>query len=131
LSFKDHGDGDYCPVEGHGRMYVLKNGRQWCPHSDHNSTGREHKMAFTPKDGTSALDKEPTPIRAAAKAPKPEKAKTTTPRVAKADKAPRAAKTPQECTCGCKGMTKGGRFLPGHDARYHAAQKREAEAAKA
>lgn len=33
------------------------------------------------------------------------------------------AKTPQACGCGCGGMTKGGRFLPGHDARFHAAQK--------
>lgn len=33
------------------------------------------------------------------------------------------AKTPQPCGCGCEGMTKGGRFLPGHDARFHAAQK--------
>lgn len=32
-------------------------------------------------------------------------------------------KQPQPCGCGCGGMTKGGRFLPGHDARYHAAQK--------
>ena len=32
-------------------------------------------------------------------------------------------KTPQACGCGCGGMTKGGRFLPGHDARFHAAQK--------
>lgn len=33
------------------------------------------------------------------------------------------AKAPQACGCGCGGMTKGGRFLPGHDARFHAAQK--------
>ena len=33
-------------------------------------------------------------------------------------------KTPQACGCGCGGMTKGGRFLPGHDARFHAAQKK-------
>lgn len=32
-------------------------------------------------------------------------------------------KQPQPCGCGCGGMTKGGRFLPGHDARFHAAQK--------
>lgn len=33
---------------------------------------------------------------------------------------PRKAKDPQNCTCGCGGQTKGGRFIPGHDARYHA-----------
>ena len=25
---------------------------------------------------------------------------------------------PRECACGCGGMTKGGRFLPGHDAKH-------------
>ena len=41
----------------------------------------------------------------------------------KAGKAkPRAkakAKQPQKCECGCGKLTKGGRFLPGHDARLH------------
>lgn len=27
------------------------------------------------------------------------------------------AKTAQDCHCGCGSQTKGGRFLPGHDAR--------------
>ena len=26
-------------------------------------------------------------------------------------------KVPQECECGCDSKTKGGRFLPGHDAK--------------
>jgi len=29
------------------------------------------------------------------------------------------SKTPLPCTCECGGMTKGGKFLPGHDARYY------------
>lgn len=31
---------------------------------------------------------------------------------------PRASRTrpPQACACGCAGLTRGGRFLPGHDA---------------
>jgi hypothetical protein len=29
------------------------------------------------------------------------------------------------CQCGCGEVTKGGRFRPGHDARYHAARKSE------
>lgn len=45
------------------------------------------------------------------------------------------AQYPRPCLCGCGGFPKGAntRFLPGHDARYHAALKRqaaEAEAAK-
>lgn len=34
--------------------------------------------------------------------------------------------TGPECTCGCGERTKGGRFRPGHDSRYHARLKREA-----
>ena len=26
--------------------------------------------------------------------------------------------TPKECACGCGGMTKGGTWIPGHDAKY-------------
>lgn len=29
------GDGDPCPIEGHGRMYVYGQ-RQWCPHQSHD-----------------------------------------------------------------------------------------------
>jgi hypothetical protein len=47
-------------------------------------------------------------------------------------KAVRKAKAGQDCGCGCGGTTKGGRFLPGHDARFHAAERaKAAEAAQA
>src|SRR5262245_23356962 len=43
---------------------------------------------------------------------------------------PKVAKTPdrEPCLCGCGGTPKGkkSRFSPGHDARYHAAQKKAA-----
>jgi hypothetical protein len=29
----------------------------------------------------------------------------------------RASKTPKACACGCGGMTRGGTWLPGHDAK--------------
>lgn len=29
------------------------------------------------------------------------------------------ARPPKECGCGCGNMTKGGNFIPGHDARLH------------
>ena len=29
------------------------------------------------------------------------------------------SKPPQKCNCGCGHMTRGGKFLPGHDARLH------------
>ena len=31
----EQGDGDPCPVEGHGRKYRLTSG-QWCPHQSHD-----------------------------------------------------------------------------------------------
>ena len=29
------------------------------------------------------------------------------------------AKAPRRCECGCAGLTKGGRFIPGHDSRLN------------
>lgn len=29
------GDGPHCPVEGHGRTYMLA-GKPWCPHQSHD-----------------------------------------------------------------------------------------------
>ena len=37
----------------------------------------------------------------------------------KARTGPRRGRTPRRCMCSCGGTTKGGRFLPGHDARLH------------
>jgi hypothetical protein len=34
-------------------------------------------------------------------------------------KTPREGRTPRRCLCSCGGMTKGGRFLPGHDTILH------------
>ncbi|MDA3833524.1 MAG: hypothetical protein PF495_09020 [Spirochaetales bacterium] len=40
----------------------------------------------------------------------------------------RSAKKPRECGCGCEGLTKGGEFLPGHDARHKGNLKRGVKA---
>lgn len=51
---------------------------------------------------------------------------------AKADKPARETtpgqRSPRDCECGCGAQTKGGRFLPGHDAKLHSRQKAEAKA---
>lgn len=39
------------------------------------------------------------------------------PPAARPARTPKAAPTPQRCHCGCAGMTKGGKFVAGHDAR--------------
>lgn len=58
--------------------------------------------------------------RAAAAAPSKGKAPAAAKGKAAVAKAPREAKPKEEnpCTCGCGGVT-GGRFCPGHDARYY------------
>lgn len=38
--------------------------------------------------------------------------------------APKKGRSPRECACGCGKITKGGTWLPGHDARRQGAQKR-------
>lgn len=42
----------------------------------------------------------------------------------------RTAKQPRECACGCKGMTRGGIWLPGHDAKALSAMLREMRTTK-
>lgn len=51
----------------------------------------------------------------------------TTPTVAKPAKAKKEPKAPSACWCGCGGLT-GGKFVPGHDARFHGQAKRHARA---
>lgn len=51
----------------------------------------------------------------------------TTPTVTKPAKAKKEPKAPSACWCGCGGLT-GGKFVPGHDARFHGAAKRHARA---
>lgn len=38
----------------------------------------------------------------------------------------RAGKAPRDCECGCGGMTRGGRFIPGHDAKLKSVLLRRA-----
>ena len=40
---------------------------------------------------------------------------------------PRERRQPRSCLCSCGGTTRGGRFLPGHDARLHGELKRNLE----
>lgn len=56
-NYRDIGDGDQCPAVdldgsplGHGKMYVLPGGRQWCPHQSHDMG--------VPRDGSRPQTKE-------------------------------------------------------------------------
>lgn len=139
-----------CP-EGHGVLadkdeWTAK-GVAWCPHEEHGGNGRFYRLTevqtghYNP-DAPRAksawqLEQEAKVAQAAEERKERDMAKKET--APKAEKAPRTRKVaePKECTCGCGGFTKGGRFLPGHDAKYHARLAREqaeaaaAEAAKA
>ena len=132
--------GALCP-EGHGvlieREDWTREGVIWCSHSEHGGNGRFYRDqevktgTFNPaaprvksewqieqdiKAATQAAVREQLKeSKVATKEPKP--------------KAPRKAKEPIACKCGCGEMTKGGRFRPGHDARYHSALAKEQAAA--
>lgn len=43
---------------------------------------------------------------------------------------PKRTKAGRECACGCKGMTKGGIWLPGHDAKALSAMLAQIRAPK-
>ena len=45
----------------------------------------------------------------------------------RASEGPREGRQPRPCLCSCGGTTRGGRFLPGHDARLHGELKRNLE----
>lgn len=138
--------GHLCP-QGHGvlveRDEWVRAGVMWCPHEEHGGNGRFYRDTevaygkFNPdaprvkSEWQLAQDARAATAQAEREAYEMEKREMTIQPVS-VERKPRAAKPPLECTCGCGGMTKGGRFLPGHDARYHAAQKRAAaEAAPA
>lgn len=115
-----------CP-DGHGVLYggIAKDGRLYCPHAAHGGNGR----FFQPSEAVSGY----APIggggRPATVDPSYRPPAATAPRAERSPASPKArpvggpANGP-ECLCGCGERTKGGRFRPGHDARYHAAQKK-------
>jgi hypothetical protein len=129
--------GHLCP-DGHGlltpREEWTAKGVIWCPSAEHSGNGRFYRLNevaegwFVP--GTRTVSAEYLANQQAAhersaeweaervrrskereRAMAKEKAAKTT--------APKAGATPRDCLCGCGGQTKGGRFLPGHDARFH------------
>lgn len=136
--------GALCP-EGHGILHErdawVKAGVAWCPHEAHGGNGRMYRRSeveegwFDPTKPTVVYDDshaqrlaQRTAERTAAWEENRRKHMATDTK----EKAPRAAKVkePQACLCGCGGSTKGGRFLPGHDARYHARVKAAMTAGK-
>lgn len=110
--------GSLCP-EGHGiltpREEWTARGIVWCSHSGHGGNGRFYPLAEVSEGwfGGASRPKEPEPE------PEPVKVAKSA-----ASVAPRPATGP-DCLCGCGEKTKGGRFRPGHDARYHSRLAKE------
>lgn len=126
------GNGDQCPTNAdHGRMVVLRDGKQWCPNQEHDAERvplREMHLVDRSTEDMATGDKvNPVPkpgARATTKAQRDQvavKARATAPAA--------VAKETPLCLCGCGEHTKGGKFRPGHDARYHSAQRKLEEAA--
>jgi len=91
--------------------------RLFCSHEAHGGNGR----FFTPAQVEAAPAAGKEPIVARTKKPVEAAVAVESAKVSK------PTREPKPCTCGCGGMTKGGRFLPGHDARYHSALKKMLE----
>ena len=111
--------GPLCP-DGHGLLYDSPGwgGRRWCSNSAHGGNG---KFFFPPEIVEGWWDG-----RKAAKPGAPVGSAVREVVAARVTRAGSAKAEPKQCKCGCGGMTKGGTFLPGHDARYHAAQAKAA-----
>lgn len=138
---RSYGQDPICPHDG-GLLLAHPDwgGRWWCPNVRHGGNGAffepgteargvpTHKTAPKPATGADlaaavaiAGEREKQAKAESAKAARDDRgAKAAAPRR-------RRARDPKECKCGCGGMTKGGTFLPGHDAKYHAAQRAKGE----
>lgn len=119
--------------------------RVWCPSNEHGGNGKFFPAAqlkegwAVPKDNTGSglTESQIRALRGAAQDDVDQAESGDAPakpaRAPKADKPKREAKPPKErtpvaCECGCGEMTKGGRFIPGHDARLHSRWNAQAKA---
>jgi hypothetical protein len=124
-----------CPLDG---GILLSNPdwgeRLWCPSNGHGGNGRFFDPTETQEGLENVAGAGLTAAQEAAlaevgteAAPAPARPRTAKGEATETKRAPRS-RDPRQCECGCEGMTKGGRFLPGHDAKMHARQKAEAVA---
>jgi hypothetical protein len=93
----------------------------WCPANGHGGNGRFFDPAIVREGYEEDMSKAPTEAAAPAADQPAKTTKQTTP----------GRRSPRECECGCGGMTKGGRFAAGHDAKLHSRLRKEAKAAQA
>lgn len=134
--------GFICPVDGGSLIELSGTDLLHCPNNGHNGRPKTHPLgvaeptpAFYTRDqvqegymadkpsGSGMTAKQINAMKASAKADSSSDAAAES-----AVAAPKRGKTPRECEDGCGGMTKGGRFLPGHDAKMHARLKAERNA---
>lgn len=131
-----------CP-DGHGVLLETDEwtakGVAWCPNAEHDVTDgtsgrffRRQEVVNGTFDSNQPRQKGAAIMEREAQAKEAERQRQEVwdmaIRKASADKAPKAArvravKEGKDCGCGCGGQTKGGRFIPGHDARFHSRVK--------
>ena len=100
----------------------------WCPSNGHGGNGRFYDPA-TVQEGYESVSSGLTAAQERAlRAQGQELRDAAAPKAEAPAPAPKAPRDPRACECECGGMTKGGRFIPGHDAKLHARQKAEAKA---
>ena len=95
------------------------------------AVGEYTQKGRAPVSGSGLTDKQVKALKNAAQSDPESDAAAEASANGTSPKAAKRSKEPRDCQCGCGGQTKGGRFLPGHDAKFHAAEKRKAAEAAA
>ena len=128
----DWGDRVWCPSNGHGgngKFFPVAQVKEgWAMPTTGSGSGlsesqikalRENQSAAAEAAGVPDVPIDVTVPKAKKEAkPKKETAKTSP-----------KEREPKACECGCGDLTKGGRFIPGHDARLHSRWNAQAKAA--
>lgn len=128
--------GPLCP-EGHGLLLEkdewAARGVDWCPNIEHGGNGRFYRLTeiedgfYDPETRVRSswqLEQDAKLASREEARKEHEMAKRTAAEKPLTPERTRAPKVIRDCRCGCGGQTKGGTFLPGHDARYHAALRK-------
>lgn len=128
--------GQICPDDGGLLLEHADWGeRLYCPNNGHGGNGRffdaaevkEGWVTMSTGDGSGLTESQIRRMRADSQAD-PASDAAAEANVVKAVRAKRT-KDPRDCECGCGAQTKGGRFIPGHDAKLHKRLREEAAAA--
>lgn len=141
--------GFLCPEDGKLLIELKGTDKLHCPNNAHNGRPKTHPLgaadptpaffdrdqvkegyAIVANDAPSGTGLTAAQIKRMQAAGKTDTASDAAAEKAVNDKPKRVAavKEGRDCECGCGDKPKGGRFLPGHDAKLHSRLKKEREA---